>query len=162
MFRDKLSACVSAFPAEQDPVRVAGVRTAVRPLRVPLHDHLHQAHDLHRLQTHQHRPRPQEGDGGRMMSIPGQHLSVAAVQEEEQSDDGRGDHEPDHHHGVDGRHPVRHVHRPRPQHQDGAQGEALPLLRHPDPCLSDRDPGDADRAGVEKVGDDRDDRDDHV
>ena len=55
--------CVAALPAQPDHVTAPVLWPAVRVVRGSLHDHLHQTHELHHLQTHQHRLRSQEGDG---------------------------------------------------------------------------------------------------
>ena len=55
--------CVAALPAQPDHVTAAVLWPAVRVVRLSLHDHLHQTHELHHIQTHQHRPGSQEGDG---------------------------------------------------------------------------------------------------
>ena len=91
--------CVAALPVQPDHVTAPVLWPALRVVRVSLHDHLHQTHELHHIQTHQHRLGPEEGDGLKMIGFSGLDLSVAGVQEEKQSDDGRGDDEPDHNHG---------------------------------------------------------------
>ena len=55
--------CVAALPVQPDHVAAPVLRPAVRVVRLSLHDHLHQTHELHHLQTHQHRLGSQEGDG---------------------------------------------------------------------------------------------------
>ena len=55
--------CVAALPVQPDHVAAPVLRPAVRVVRLSLHDHLHQTHELHHIQTHQHRLRSQEGDG---------------------------------------------------------------------------------------------------
>ena len=55
--------CVAALPVQPDHVTAPVLWPAVRVVRLSLHDHLHQTHELHHIQTHQHRPGSQEGDG---------------------------------------------------------------------------------------------------
>ena len=55
--------CVAALPVQPDHVTAPVLWPAVRVVRLSLHDHLHQTHELHHIQTHQHRLRSQEGDG---------------------------------------------------------------------------------------------------